>query len=143
MFIPRRAAKFLLKDAVESAGDLLLGADVMAARRRLESALQVLRQHGPDSPPHAPERRVRRSSSGKRKTGSLLLPAAIQPDQNNFPHTYMGLEPGTTKEDIRRCLEKWNQGDNGILFYIRARTASSRAADGRSIPASCTRRARS
>jgi hypothetical protein len=32
----------------------------------------------------------------------------------------MGLEPGTTKEDIRRCLERWNCGDNGILFHSRA-----------------------
>ncbi len=32
----------------------------------------------------------------------------------------MGLEPGTTKEDIRGCLENWNQGDNGILFHARA-----------------------
>jgi hypothetical protein len=32
----------------------------------------------------------------------------------------MGLEPGTTKDDIRRCLENWNKGDNGILQYARA-----------------------
>jgi hypothetical protein len=32
----------------------------------------------------------------------------------------MGLEPGTTKDDIRRCLERWNQGDNGITFHARA-----------------------
>ena len=32
----------------------------------------------------------------------------------------MGLEPGTTKEDVRRCLENWNKGDNGILFLSRA-----------------------
>jgi hypothetical protein len=32
----------------------------------------------------------------------------------------MGLEPGTTKADIRQCLEKWNQGDNGILAHARA-----------------------
>ena len=32
----------------------------------------------------------------------------------------MGLEPGTTKEDVRRCLENWNKGDNGILFHSRA-----------------------
>src|SRR5580693_6354200 len=32
----------------------------------------------------------------------------------------MGLEPGTTKEDIRRCLERWDRGDNGILFHTRA-----------------------
>jgi hypothetical protein len=32
----------------------------------------------------------------------------------------MGLEPGTTKADVRRCLERWNQGENGILNYSRA-----------------------
>src|SRR5688500_14896912 len=32
----------------------------------------------------------------------------------------MGLEPGTTKADVRRCLEEWSKGDNGILFLSRA-----------------------
>ncbi|EMI45368.1 hypothetical protein RRSWK_02156 [Rhodopirellula sp. SWK7] len=27
----------------------------------------------------------------------------------------MGLEPGTEPADVRRCLENWNAGDNGIL----------------------------
>src|SRR5436305_1491812 len=29
-------------------------------------------------------------------------------------------EPGTTKADIHRCLERWNEGDNGILDYSKA-----------------------
>jgi hypothetical protein len=32
----------------------------------------------------------------------------------------MGLEPGTTKHNIRRCLERWNEGDNGILYHSKA-----------------------
>ena len=32
----------------------------------------------------------------------------------------MGLEPGTSKDDVRRCLENWNKGDNGILNLSRA-----------------------
>ena len=32
----------------------------------------------------------------------------------------MGFEPGTKKEDIRKCLERWNEGDNGILDYSKA-----------------------
>jgi hypothetical protein len=32
----------------------------------------------------------------------------------------MGLEPGTTKDDIRRCLQNWDKGDNGILDLSRA-----------------------
>jgi hypothetical protein len=32
----------------------------------------------------------------------------------------MGLEPGTTKDDVRRCLQRWDQGDNGILYRAKA-----------------------
>ena len=32
----------------------------------------------------------------------------------------MGLEPGTTKAQVRKCLENWDKGDNGILDLSRA-----------------------
>jgi hypothetical protein len=32
----------------------------------------------------------------------------------------MGLEPGTSKDQLRKCLENWNKGDNGILDLSRA-----------------------
>jgi hypothetical protein len=32
----------------------------------------------------------------------------------------MGLEPGTTKKDVIRCLENWDKGDNGILDLSQA-----------------------
>ena len=39
---------------------------------------------------------------------------------NHFPYTFMGLEPGTTKDDVRKCLENWNRGDNGIIDLAKA-----------------------
>lgn len=40
---------------------------------------------------------------------------------NNFPHTYFGLNPGVTKEDVEQCLRTWGDvGDNGILDLARA-----------------------
>ena len=39
---------------------------------------------------------------------------------NNFPYTFFGLEPGTTKQDVIGCLERWNQGDNGLLDLSKA-----------------------
>ena len=39
---------------------------------------------------------------------------------NNFPYTFFGLEPGTTKAQVRKCLENWNKGDNGILDLSQA-----------------------
>ena len=32
----------------------------------------------------------------------------------------MGFEPGTTKEQVRACLARWNEGDNGILDLSKA-----------------------
>lgn len=48
----------------------------------------------------------------------------FSPQMNNygaaFPYTFFGLEPGTTKEEVRDCLERWEEGDNGIRYLSRA-----------------------
>ena len=56
----------------------------------------------------------------KGKTESYYFPPQYNFISHSFPYTFMGLEPGTTKDDVRQCLERWNEGDNGILFYSRA-----------------------
>jgi hypothetical protein len=56
----------------------------------------------------------------KGKPEAYYFPPQYNQIENNFPYTFMGLEPGTTKEQVRRCLENWNQGDNGILNHSRA-----------------------
>ena len=60
-----------------------------------------------------------------RQAGKLLFSAATQCDRQQLPATYFGLEPGTTKADVRHCLERWNEGDNGILD-LAGRTGSAR-----------------
>ena len=54
------------------------------------------------------------------KPEAYYFPPQYNQTFNNFPYTFMGLEPGTTKEDVRRCLENWNRGDNGITYLSRA-----------------------
>jgi len=56
----------------------------------------------------------------KGKPEAYYFPPQYNQIENNFPYTFMGLEPGTTKEDVRRCLADWNKGDNGILNFSRA-----------------------
>jgi hypothetical protein len=56
----------------------------------------------------------------KGKPEAYYFPPQYNQIENNFPYTFMGLEPGTTKEDVHRCLENWNKGDNGILNHSRA-----------------------
>jgi hypothetical protein len=54
------------------------------------------------------------------KPESYYFPPQLNAIGNNFPYTFFGLEPGTTKDDVRRCLERWDEGDNGILNYSKA-----------------------
>ncbi len=51
------------------------------------------------------------------KPESYYFPPQLNAIGNNFPYTFFGLEPGTTKQEIIRCLDRWNEGDNGILNY--------------------------
>jgi hypothetical protein len=56
----------------------------------------------------------------KGKPEAYYFPPQYNFTGNNFPFTFMGFEPGTTKDDLRGCLERWNQGDNGILNFSKA-----------------------
>jgi hypothetical protein len=56
----------------------------------------------------------------KGKPEAYYFPRQYNVKENDFPYTFMGLEPGTTKDDVRRCLKLWNEGDNGILYHSKA-----------------------
>jgi len=112
--------KFLLKEAVETAGDTLLGADVMKREGGWNLLCKFFDNMGP-IPHHMHQTDEFAKRVGQKgKPEAYYFPPQYNQIQNNFPHTYMGLEPGTTKDDIRGCLERWNQGDNGILKFARA-----------------------
>ncbi len=56
----------------------------------------------------------------KGKPEAYFFPAQYNTAQNTFPYTYFGLEPGTTPDQIIACLQRWNEGDNGILNFSKA-----------------------
>jgi hypothetical protein len=49
------------------------------------------------------------------KPESYYFPPQMNNVENRFAYTFFGLTPETTKAQVRRCLENWNLGDNGIL----------------------------
>ena len=71
-------------------------------------------------PHHMHQSASRRSSSARKASPSYYFPPQHNNVGNNFPYTFMGFEPGTTKAQVRRCLENWNKGDNGILDLSKA-----------------------
>jgi len=112
--------RFLLKDAVESAGDLLIGSAVMQRDGGWNLLCKFFDNMGP-IPHHMHQSEAQAKLVGRRgKPEAYYFPPQYNETDNDFPYTFMGLEPGTTKADVRRCLENWNRGDNGILFLSRA-----------------------
>jgi hypothetical protein len=108
-------SRFLLKDAIETAGDLLLGTG-----GNWNLLCKFFDNLGP-IPHHLHQNDEIAKTTGQRgKPEAYYFPPQYNQKDNNFPHTFMGLEPGTTKAQIRQCLADWNKGDNGILFHARA-----------------------
>ena len=112
--------RVLLKEAIEESGDEILGAEVMREYGGLNILCKFFDNLGP-IPHHMHQMDEHARNVGQKgKPEAYYFPPQLNFKTNNFPHTYMGLEPGTTKEDVRKCLERWNQGDNGILYHAKA-----------------------
>lgn len=115
-----KVKKVLLKDAIELMGDRFLGDEFINRYGGWMVLCKFFDNQGPI--PH----HLHQSDKHAAKVGRLGKPEAyyFPPQLNftmgNFPYTFFGLEPGTTKDDIIKCLERWNEGDNGILNYSKA-----------------------
>ena len=112
--------QFLLRDAVEEAGDRLIGRSMYRKYNRWPVYSKFFDNMGP-IPHHMHQSFEHAKLTGQEgKPESYYFPPQYNNVDNNFCYTFMGLEPGTTKDDVRRCLQNWNQGDNGILDLSRA-----------------------
>jgi hypothetical protein len=119
-YIHHQGRRALLKEAIDTLGDEFLGTSVMREFGGWNLLCKFFDNLGP-IPHHlhqgeADARRVGRNP----KPEAYYFPPQYNTKENNFPYTFMGLEPGTTRDDVRRCLERWNEGDNGILYHSRA-----------------------
>ncbi len=112
--------KFLLRDAVSELGDRLVGKPTFSKYNRWPVYSKFFDNMGP-IPHHMHQSAEDAALVGQEgKPESYYFPPQYNNVDNNFCYTFMGLEPGTTKEQLRRCLENWNKGDNGILDLSKA-----------------------
>jgi hypothetical protein len=111
---------FLLRDAVAEAGAALIGQDMFDRYGRWPVYSKFFDNMGP-IPHHMHQGFADAKLVGQEgKPESYYFPPQLNNVDNNFAYTFMGLEPGTTKEQVRRCLENWDKGDNGMLDLSRA-----------------------
>jgi hypothetical protein len=119
-YIEAEGKKVLLKEAIDTMGDEFLGSGVMSERGGWNLLCKFFDNLGP-IPHHMHQSDEFAKMVGRNgKPEAYYFPPQYNFKDNNFPYTFMGLEPGTTKDDIRRCLERWNEGDNGILYLSKA-----------------------
>ncbi|MEZ6074268.1 MAG: hypothetical protein R3C56_00940 [Pirellulaceae bacterium] len=112
--------KFLLRDAVAESGKALVGEKIFNKYKRWPVYSKFFDNMGP-IPHHMHQSFEDAKLVGQEgKPESYYFPPQYNNVDNNFCYTFMGLEPGTTKEQLRRCLENWNKGDNGILDLSKA-----------------------
>ena len=112
--------RFSLQQAVSECGATLIGKRIWNRYKKWPVYSKFFDNMGPI--PHHMHQNARQAKlvGQEGKPESYYFPPQHNNVGNNFPYTFMGLEPGTTREDVRRCLENWNRGDNGILDLSRA-----------------------
>lgn len=112
--------KFLLRDAVEELQGEIIGDSIWSKYGRWPVYSKFFDNMGP-IPHHMHQNAEQAKLVGQEgKPESYYFPPQYNPTGNNFPYTFMGLEPGTTKEQVVKCLDDWNKGDNGILDLSKA-----------------------
>ncbi len=111
---------FTLREAIALAGAELLGPSIWDRFQRWPVYSKFFDNLGP-IPHHMHQSNAQAALVGQQgKPESYYFPPQLNALGNNFPYTFFGLEPGTSKNDIRRCLERWHTGDNGILDLSKA-----------------------
>ncbi|HEV2391209.1 MAG TPA: hypothetical protein VG146_02480 [Verrucomicrobiae bacterium] len=112
--------RFTLRSAVAECGGALVGKAIWKQYGRWPVYSKFFDNMGP-IPLHMHQNARQAKLVGQEgKPESYFFPPQHNNVGNNFPYTFFGLEPGTTKAQVRQCLENWNRGDNGILDLSKA-----------------------
>ncbi len=119
-YVVHEGKRFTLRDAVAALGGDLIGQEIWGKYQRWPVYSKFFDNMGP-IPHHLHQSFEQAALVGREgKPEAYYFPPQLNFVGNNFPHTFFGLEPGTTRAEIRRCIERWNEGDNGILDYSKA-----------------------
>jgi hypothetical protein len=112
--------KVLLKDAIDELKGEIIGDRLWNEYKSWAMYSKFFDNMGP-LPHH-----IHHNDEHAAKIGQLGKPEAyyFPPQLNNhggdFPYTFFGIAPGTTKEQIKECLINFTKGDNKLTNYSQA-----------------------
>jgi hypothetical protein len=119
-YVVHEGERFTLKDAVEAEGPQMVGKAIWEKYHRWPVYSKFFDNSGPIMH-HLHQSDAQAKLVGREgKPEGYYFPPQLNFYHGNFPHTYFGLEPGTKKQQVRDCLARWDEGDNGILDSAKA-----------------------
>ncbi len=119
-YVVHKKHRFLLRDVVSELGGSIIGEGIWEKYGKWPVYSKFFDNMGP-IPHHMHQNAQQAALVGQEgKPESYYFPPQHNNVGNNFPYTFMGLNPGVTKAQVRKCLEDWNRGDNGILDLSQA-----------------------
>jgi hypothetical protein len=112
--------KTLFKDVVAELGATLLGDEMWGQYHAWPMYSKFFDNKGA-LPHHIHQMEEHAKRVGQEsKPETYYFPRQLNNYGADAPYTYFGLEPGTTKAQVRHCLEIWDQGDNHITDLSKA-----------------------
>ncbi len=115
-----RVQKVLLREAVQKLKGDLIGDRLWDEYGRWPMYSKFFDNQGP-LPHHVHHRDEHAANVGQLgKPEAYYFPPQVNNHGGDFPFTFFGFRPGTTRDDVRRCLERFAEGDNRITNLSRA-----------------------
>lgn len=112
--------QFLLKDAVDELKGVLIGDRIWDEHKSWPMYSKFFDNMGP-LPHHVHHNDEMAALVGQAgKPEAYYFPPQVNNHGGDFPYTFIGIAPGTSREKIRECLVNFTKGDNKITNYSSA-----------------------
>jgi hypothetical protein len=112
--------KISLKDAIDEVGSEIIGERLWNEYKAWPMYSKFFDNMGP-LPHHIHHNDEKAALVGQNgKPEAYYFPPQLNNHGGDFPYTFFGITPGTTKEQIKECLMNFTKGDNKITNYSAA-----------------------
>ncbi|MEN6478597.1 MAG: hypothetical protein ABFD20_03045, partial [Anaerolineales bacterium] len=111
---PVQPDRVLLRDLVQELGATLVGERLWAKHHGWPMFSKFFDNQGA-LPHHLHQMPEHAANVGQQsKPEGYFFPPQLNNHGGLFPFTFFGLQPGTTREQVKHCLEIWDRGENHI-----------------------------